>query len=107
MKSSEPYPFADFSKDQLIVKIVHDIVSYEEHNQQVKLSLLQDLVIISLTNVTESEELGNKLNGIRCHTPSENVVQWFDKMAKVFLKNSNVISVLDGFTKTQLSTEYY
>ena len=101
-----PDSFTEFSKKQLIVKIMYDITRYTPSDSQVKLSLLQDLIILLLPDVTEGSTVYRQLMSVRCHTTSEEVVQWVDKMARVYIEDPHVQLVLDGMTDEQLSKPY-
>jgi len=99
-------PFLDFTKEQLIVKVVHEVARYNMTDTQVKLSLLQDLIIALLPNVVVGNNIYRELMSVRCHTSSEDVVQWVDKMARVYLKDPHVKCLLAGFTDEQMSMPY-
>jgi len=99
--------FVGMSKEQRIAKIMFDIARYDENNSQIKLSLLQDLVLDSLLlNLTADASLYHKLTSIRCHSASEDVAKWIDKMAKVYIEDPRVKCVLSGLTNEQLSNPY-
>ena len=100
------YSVPEFSQKQLIVKIMHDITRYNKSESQVKLSLLQDLIILLLPGVTEGSNLYRQLMSARCHASSEEVVKWVDKMASVYIEDPSVQHVLSGMTAEQLSTPY-
>ena len=82
------------SIEQLAAKAALDIMTAT--SDQVKLSLLQDLLIILLPNVMISREKRYELYEVRCHANSENVTDWLDRMLSVYINFDS--------TKASLST---
>ena len=100
------YSFTDLTKEQHIAKIIFDISKHDANNSQAKLSLLQDLIIALLPHVKEGNNIYKKLMSVRCNAPSENIIQWIDGMAKVYLADPNVAQVLISLTKEQMDRPY-
>lgn len=101
---ANPNTFDRLSREQLVVKIAHDITRYPSSDVQVKLSLFQDLVITLLPYV--SDDLHRQLMAIRCHKQSENVVDWLDAMLTVYLKEPKLQGMMSELSAEQLSTPY-
>jgi hypothetical protein len=85
------------TREQLVVKIANDIVCYNEYSPQVKLSLLQDLIIETLPHIEHGSPEYMKLMSVRCHKPAEDIIAWVDALMHVYLtipKVSNTLSQL-------------
>ena len=79
--------FTGLGKHQLLAKIAHDITQYSNADKQAKLSLLQDLIIMLLTDADEDDVTHRKLQSIRCHMNSEDVTEWMDAMLLEYLRS--------------------
>jgi 16S rRNA C1402 N4-methylase RsmH len=98
--------FATLSKSQLVVKIANDITQYRD--KQVKLSLLQDLIINLLPDTGEHDSPTNrKLQSIRCHMNSEDVTGWLDAILMTYLQTPGGAQTFETLTPTQVLTPYY
>jgi hypothetical protein len=94
------------STDQISVKIVHEILKYDQHDVQVKLSLLQDLIISLLPKARESAELTTSLQGCRSRCNSEDVVRWVDALLSEYIGSSQVAPILASLKSEQLAHTY-
>ncbi len=80
-----PLLVSGMSKEQVAIKIAHDILKYPADDAQAKLSLLQDLVITLLPGARESVDLTKALQGCRSRCNSEDVVKWMDALLALYL----------------------
>ncbi len=90
----------------MTAKIAHDITQYDSSQKQVKCSLLQDLVINSLTTPADRQArsaLFDKLQRICSRAYSENVAEWLDAMLSVYLQSPEGQETVRGLTPAQLS----
>ncbi len=112
--------FATLNKEQLAVKIAYDITQYPKTDNQVKLSLLQDLIITLLPGtatfgrVRSAERCGTgnpgptyrKLQSVRCHKNSEDVMGWLDAMLIAYLQSPSGAQTFQTLSSTQVATPY-
>ena len=99
--------FTSLNKQQLVVKIAYDITKYPKTDNQVKLSLLQDLIINMLPGTGDHTSITyNKLQSIRCHKNSEDVTGWLDAMLSAYLQFPDATETFKTLTPAQVSTPY-
>ncbi len=89
---------------QLVAKIAHDITKYSATDQQVKLSLLQELIIVLLADSESS--MHAKLKSIQCHFSSENVTGWLDAMMAAYLRSDGGAEAFGSLTPEQVAAPY-
>lgn len=79
---------------QRAAKIARGIVRCPESDAQMKLSLLQDLIIELLPGTDELAY--RRMMTVRCHKNSEDVVGWLDPLLKEYLNTPSVASTLNN-----------
>jgi hypothetical protein len=94
------------SKEQVAIKICHEILKYPAGDAQAKLSLLQDLVITLLPGARESADLTRKLQGCRSRHNSEDVAEWVDALLALYMKSDQASSLIGTLTSEQLEHPY-
>jgi hypothetical protein len=97
-----PLLVSGMSNEQVAIKIAHEILKYPAEEAQVKLSLLQDLVITLLPGARDNVDLTRKLQGCRSRCNSEDVVKWVDALLTLYL---GVVG-LESLTSEQLEHPY-
>jgi hypothetical protein len=94
------------NRDQLVVKIASDIVSYGDTSPQAQLSLLQDLIIELLPQVEHGSPQYWQLMSVRCHKPAENVTDWLTSLMSVYLEFPLVQATKAALPREALITPY-
>lgn len=79
---------------QRAAKIARDIVRCPESDAQMKLSLLQDLIIELLPGTDSVRH--RRMMTIRCHKQSEDVVGWLDPILAEYLNTPVVANTLNN-----------
>lgn len=101
-----PLLTSGMSKEQVAIKIVHEILKYTADDAQVKLSLLQDLVITLLPGARESVDLTRKLHVCRSRCNSEDVVKWIDALLTMYMRSDQAVSLMGSLTAEQVEHPY-
>jgi hypothetical protein len=93
------------NKEQLIAKIAADIVSQPPQNSQMKLSLLQELLICLLPNILCSSVNRQAMHKIRNSSDSEDVCGWLERMLAKYLELPQSRVALGSLSPTELTTD--
>jgi hypothetical protein len=101
-----PVLVSGMTNEQVAIKIAHEILKYSAGEAQLKLSLLQDLVITLLPGARESVDLTKKLQGCRSRCNSEDVVNWMDALLTVYMRSDQASSLMRSLTAEQIEHPY-